>query len=74
MENKNHYLEITASRESATSLASPIGGFMDGRINESMTDTLHVKLIDKKKDVILLDDEGRNAGVEVAGDIQQIII
>jgi tocopherol cyclase len=46
---------------------------MDGRIEESMTSTMEVKITDKKSKSILLQDCGRNAGLEVAGDIRQII-
>jgi len=74
MENANHRLEILAHRETATLLDSPIAGFMDGRIEESMTSTIDVLLIDKKKKTILLHDIGRNAGLEVAGNIESIFI
>jgi len=73
IENGRYKLIINADRKSSTELASPIGGFMDGRINESMTDLMHVQLIDVKQNKILLDDVGRNAGLEVAGEISQII-
>lgn len=74
MENGNHRLEIFAHREAATSLASPIGGFMDGRIEESMTAKIQVKLTDKKAKKILLEDTGRNAGLEVAGKLSDILV
>lgn len=72
LENANHRLEIIAQREKATLLASPIAGFMDGRIEESMTSTIEVLLIDKKKNTIILQDTGRNAGLEVAGNIESL--
>jgi len=74
MENKNYLLEILAHREAATSLASPIAGFMDGRIEESMTARIDVQLTDKKNQKILLEDTGRNAGLEVAGRIADITV
>ena len=74
MENKNHRLEILAHREQSTQLASPILGFMDGRIEESMTSTIDVKLVDKKNGTVLLSDTGRNAGLEVAGKIEEILV
>ncbi len=74
MENGNHRLEIFAKREAATSLASPIAGFMDGRIEESMTAKIQVKLTDKKTKKILLEDTGRNAGLEVAGKLSDILV
>jgi tocopherol cyclase len=74
MENAKYRLEIFAHREIATLLASPIAGFMDGRIEESMTSSIDVLLTDKKKNTILLRDTGRNAGLEVAGNIGSIFI
>ncbi len=72
-ENGKHLLEIEAIRSSTASLASPIQGFMDGRINESMTSILNIKLSDKKNDIILLEDSGKNAGLEVAGDLSTLL-
>lgn len=74
MENRNHRLHIIAHRSEATSLASPIAGFMDGRISESMTSQLEVELYDKRQKKILLKDIGKNAGLEVAGNIPEILI
>ncbi|MDF1865955.1 MAG: tocopherol cyclase family protein [Saprospiraceae bacterium] len=74
MENSHHRLEIFAHREASTTLASPILGFMDGRIEESMTAKIEVKLWDKKNKTILLQDTGRNAGLEVAGKVEEILV
>jgi len=73
MQNKKYRLEITARRDSATELASPISGFMDGRISESMTDVAEVILSERITGKKLFHDTGRNAGLEVAGNIQEII-
>jgi hypothetical protein len=74
MENKNYKLEVLAHRDSATALASPILGLMDGRIEESMTAITEASLYDKKQKIYLLDDTGRNTGLEVAGKIEEIMI
>lgn len=74
LENKNYLLEILATRTGVTQLASPINGFMNGRIEESMTSSITVMLTDKKNNKILLSDTGNNAGLEVAGNIQEIMI
>ena len=74
MDNPRYRLEILAHRQAATELASPILGFMDGRISESMTSEIEVQLYDKKKNKILFIDTGRNAGLEVAGKIEEIFI
>jgi hypothetical protein len=72
-ENGKHLLEIEAQRTKSTSLASPIQGFMDGRVNESMTSIINVKLTDKRNKIILLEDSGRNAGLEVAGYLTSLL-
>lgn len=74
MENKNFRLEILTRREAATELASPILGLMDGRIEESMNARIEVCLIDRKTGKVIFNDVGRNAGLEVAGKIEEIII
>jgi hypothetical protein len=74
MENKNYRLEILVLRDRATQLASPILGLMDGRIEESMTAKTEVRLYDKKRKTIILNDTGRTTAVEVAGKIQEIML
>ncbi|MDD4967917.1 MAG: tocopherol cyclase family protein [Paludibacter sp.] len=74
LENRKYRLEILAHREKATQLASPILGFMDGRIEESMTSEIDVQLYDKKSSNLILFDTGRNAGLEVAGKIKEITV
>ena len=74
MENRNYLLEIFARRDHATTLASPILGLMEGRIEESMTSTTEVRLFDKKNGVEIFNDAGRNTGLEIAGRIQEIFV
>ena len=74
MENKNYRLEILAHRNDATELAAPIMGFMDGRISESMSASLEVKLHDKKTSKTIFHDTGRNTALEVAGTIEEITV
>jgi hypothetical protein len=74
LENKKFLLEIIAMRDQATELASPILGMMEGHIEESMTSTVNVKLTDKNSGVIVFNDTGRNAGLEVAGNIKELIL
>ncbi len=74
MESKRYRLEILVHRKAATVLASPISGFMDGRISESMTSTIAVKLVDKTNRKTIFDDIGRNTALEVAGKIDEITV
>lgn len=74
LENRQHRLEIIAHRSTSTALASPIHGFMDGRIEESMTAKINLQLTDKQENKIIFEDIGRNASLEVAGKIKEIMI
>ncbi|MFB6320663.1 tocopherol cyclase family protein [Saccharicrinis sp. FJH54] len=73
LRNKSFILTVAAHRHNETELASPVSGLMDGRIKESMTAEIDVRLTDKKGNVIF-EDRGRNAGLEVAGNISEIMI
>jgi tocopherol cyclase len=74
IQNKNYKLAILTRREASTALASPILGLMDGRIEESMHARIEVNLIDRRSGKSILNDVGRNGGLEVAGKIEEIII
>ena len=73
MENRQFRLSLHAKRDQATSLAAPIAGFMDARIEESMKATIEVGLFDKKTNAFLLKDKGSSAGIEVAGDHSRLL-
>ncbi|MBM3442260.1 MAG: hypothetical protein FJX89_06100 [Bacteroidetes bacterium] len=73
LQNPHYQLEITVERDEPTALASPIGGLMDGRIEETMNAQTHVRLTDRKSDRVLFEDKGLHGGLEVAGDIQKIL-
>jgi hypothetical protein len=47
---------------------------MKGRIEESMTSSITVMLTDKKNNTVLLNDSGKNAGLEVAGKNKEIFV
>ena len=74
MENKKYRLELRAFRDHATELASPIRGFMEGRIEETMTSSVSVTMMDASNGSILFEGTGRNAGLEVAGRIELITV
>lgn len=74
MENTNFRLEVQVKREKATALASPILGLMDGRIEESMNVVAQVKLVNRRTGITVLHDSGRNAAMEVAGKIEELIL
>jgi tocopherol cyclase len=74
MESKKYHLEIFARRDSATALVSPIRGLMEGRIEESMSSIIEVNLSDIKTGQTVFQGTGRNAALEVAGKIEEILI
>ena len=74
MENKQYRLDIHALRDAPTALASPILGLMDGRIEETMNAVVHVKLTEKKSGRVVFDDKGMHAGLEVAGNIEEMFM
>ncbi len=74
LENHSYRLEVLVRRSSATQLASPIAGFMDGRISESMSSEMEIKLFNKQTHELIFHDRGRNTALEVAGKIEEIMI
>jgi len=73
-ENKKHRLEILAERDHATALASPILGLMDGRIEESMTSSLHFNLYDRVAKRLLFEDQSHRVAIEVAGKVEELFV
>jgi tocopherol cyclase len=74
LESPDYLLEVNAIRDHATQLAAPIRGFMDGRIEESMSAKISVRLIERGSDNVILQDIGLHAGLEVAGLISELFI
>lgn len=72
MENPRYHLEIITVRDAPTALASPILGLMDGRIEETMNATIHIKLSEKRSGKILYMDKGKHGGLEVAGNVEEL--
>lgn len=61
-------LRILAQQAPGTALISPLSGEMTGKIQESLQATLQVELLDKG--VRIFEGTGRNAGLEVAGNME----
>ena len=66
-------LKILVYRSKTATLAAPIQGFMNAKIDESMTSKVEVKLFSKSNNEILFDDIGKNGGCEVAGNYNVLI-
>jgi hypothetical protein len=65
--NPNTELRIEARQAAGTTLVSPLSGEMTGKIQESLLATLQVELLENNRRVF--EGTGRNAGLEVAGDV-----
>ena len=72
LENKKYLLEVRAKKDASTPLAAPILGLMEGRIEESMTSEIEVRLIEKKMGKIIFEDKGLHAALEVAGAVAEL--
>ena len=64
-------LSLIAHKGNTGELVSPIQGEMVGKVNESLTAHIEVQL--KDGDSILFEGVGRNAGLEVAGDVDILL-
>ncbi len=74
VKDKKHRLEIKATRAAGVQLPSPIDGSMTGRILESITAKIDVKLIElnKKDEIVIFEGVGRNAGLDIGGRVEEI--
>lgn len=73
--DKRFALELIAYKATGAELKSPLQGLMEGRVNESMQATVSVKLLEKHKqgEKLIFSDTARNAGLEVAGNVQELL-
>lgn len=71
--NRRNIISVSAPFSQSTPLASPVSGFMKGRIEESMSSVISISLADRKNGHILFRGDGRNASIEVSGHIQTLM-
>ncbi len=71
--NKTHRLEIEAARSEGGLLHAPYRIDMLQRVTESLTATIAVKLIEVQSEHVIFEGTGRHAGLEINGEIQQIV-
>lgn len=71
--NRSGIINISAPFDSTTSLASPVKGLMDGRIEESMTSIISLTLSESTSGQVIYSGEGRNASIEIYGDMQTLL-
>ena len=65
--NRHEELRLLATQAAGTALVSPLQGEMTGKINESLQATVQVELLLGGQRVF--EDTGRNAGLELAGEV-----
>jgi hypothetical protein len=75
IEDKRHYLEISADRASGIDLPAPKLGEMTAKVNESLKSKIRVSFYKKTKQGrdIIFSGEGRNAGLEFVGNIKELL-
>lgn len=66
--NPKTELRLLARQAAGTALHSPISGEMTGKINESLQAVVRVELLQNGRRIF--EGNGRNAGLEVAGDVE----
>jgi hypothetical protein len=69
---KNYALKVIAYKGDTGELVSPIQGKMTGKVNESLSAKVHFQLF--RKGQLYFDDLGHNAGLEVAGDFEALLL
>lgn len=72
IDHPQYHLRVRAAKQDGTLLASPIHGFMTGRIEESMTASIDVELYDRRNQLVLK-DTGCHAGLEIAGKTELLL-
>ena len=69
--DKKKKLEILATPAAGTDLISPLSGEMTGKVNESLQATLEVSFVENGQEKFR--GTGRNAGLELAGDLKTLM-
>jgi tocopherol cyclase len=69
--DKRYRVEVEAVQAAGANLASPISGAMAGKVNESMLATVSLSFYDKGR--LIYAGTGRNAGLEVAGPVEELL-
>jgi hypothetical protein len=74
VQDKRFMIEVIAQRSHGASLRSPVEGLMTGRIIESLDSCITLKFYKRTngKMELIFEDTGRNAGLEVVGDLSEI--
>ena len=72
LKSKTFKLEVNAFKINPIKLKSPEQGEMIGRILESLQSEIRVKLIDRKLKKVIFEGLGKNAGIDIGGEVSHI--
>jgi hypothetical protein len=74
VKDSRYLLDVQAERAEGALLRSPVEGLMTGRIVESLDSSIHLRFYDTEKSDTkpVFEGTGRNAGLEVVGDLAEI--
>ena len=72
--DQKYRLEVIAEKAEGVNLLSPVEGSMTGRILESITAKINVRLVklSKKSEELIFEGKGRNAGLDIGGKVEKI--
>lgn len=71
--DKNNLLYIKADRTKGGVLHGPYNNEMTKRVSESLDSKIFVRLTDKLTNKIILEDFGRNSGLDINGNLKEIV-
>lgn len=69
--DKRYRVEVQAKQAKGGNLMSPISGAMAGKVNESLLAEVQLQFFDKEQ--LIFEGTGRNAGLEVAGPVEELL-
>ena len=73
LSDKSYGLVVTAHQGTTGELHSPIKGAMIGKVQESINARINIILADKKTGRIIVNTKAHCCGMEVAGNIQELV-
>lgn len=73
MQDAGYRLEIEAERSAGGLLHGPFRTAMLQRVLESLTATIHVRLIARAGEQVVFEGTGRHGGLEVGGDVETVL-
>lgn len=74
LEDKRYILEVKGRRLGTGELLSPKNGMMKGTVKESLTSGVEVVLYDKNTRSDIFKGNGRNTGIETAGNMEELVV